>query len=65
MAYRRKYSWVVNYAIFYGWIPFAIYKGLNSGTHKYVKESPQGPRAECRDPRIGDLVPILGSHGLP
>eukprot|EP01084_Bolivina_argentea_P130345 230095_1 len=63
MGYKRKYSWIVNYAIFYGWIPFAVYKGLNSGTHKFVKDTPQGPRPESRPPRVGDLVPILGSHG--
>ena len=65
MAFRRKYQWVVNYGIFYGWIPFAIYKGLSSGTHKYVEDTPQGPRPNSRPPRVGDLVPILGSHGLP
>ena len=65
MAFRRKHQWIVNYGIYYGWIPFAIYKGLSSGTHKYVEDTPQGPRPSSRPPKVYDLVPILGTHGLP
>lgn len=63
--YRQKYGKYVNYAIFYGIIPFVLYKGLKHGTHKYVDPESQVPMPKSRKPRVTDLLPVIGSHGLP
>mmetsp|Transcript_85950 Transcript_85950/g.105467 ORF Transcript_85950/g.105467 Transcript_85950/m.105467 type:complete len:102 (-) Transcript_85950:60-365(-) len=64
--YRRKYGVYINNIIYYGWIPFVIYKGLQHGTHKYIDDTNNGqPMPQSRKPRITDLIPIGGTHGLP
>ena len=42
-----------------------MYKGLKHGTHKYM--DPEGPMnmPKSRNPRVTDLLPVIGSHGLP
>ena len=63
--FRQKYGHYVNYVVFYGLIPFVVYKGLKHGTHKYMDPESMQPVPKSRKPRVTDLLPVIGSHGLP
>jgi len=67
-GYRTQYGMYCNYLLYYGWIPFVMFKGLQHGTHKYFStdQQPTGqPQPLTRPPRWADVLPILGSGGCP
>ena len=61
---RNAISPYANGIIYYGWIPFVIYAGLKHGTHKYM-DPEKGQMPQSRPAKWSDLIPILGTHGLP
>ena len=62
--FRSAVSPYANTVIFFGWIPFVVYRGLQRGTHKYITQDKPTFTQE-RNPRYTDVIPIVGSHGLP